>query len=237
MKAFLAKLALFLLIGALLFFLSAYAWGLCGYLDKKRVGFILNALPPWQKQELANALNFYYQNNIISKYTTAQLLHCDAESESIKRQFNWFHRSVPGTIMNEMPDYDEIVREALSTRVAEETFPKQASTVRLELLLWKSCEEDKPGDFTRKDAIGVSFGTASLALRIAAASLNPAVGLTITGASIVQASLSDPAKAIPGILCFLDIRFRNFSWCFLISWALSSLIFYQKKQDKKARKT
>lgn len=237
MKSFLLKTFIFGLAGLAFFLAWGWYWGLFGILEKQDFDRILSSFLPGQKQEMADALNYYYNKNLTAKYTSGYLLRCDPEPESIKKQFNWFYRSSPGAAVGRMPDYHEVVKSALSTQTDIKALPSAASTIKLETMLELIKTPSGYGIMTRKDAFGMGLGASSLAFSIFVSAFNPIAGAAFAAVSVTQASLSDPAKAIPGIITFKTIRCRNFSYCFLISWGLSVFMFYRRSAPVKAAKT
>lgn len=235
-KGFLIKTFIFCLVGLVLFLGWGWYWGLFGILERNDFDRILASFTPWQKQELADALNYYYNKNLTVKYTSGYILRCDPDEASIKRQFNWFYRSSPGAVVERMPDYHEVVRTALSTQVETKALPAASSTISMETMLEMLKTSSGYGIMTRKDAVGLGIGASSLAFSIFVSAFNPIAGAAFTAASLTQASLSDPAKAIPGIITFKKIRCRNFSYCFLISWGLSVFMFYRRSAPAKEEK-
>ena len=233
MKIFFIKLVLFFSIGFCLFFAWAYYWGLLGEINLKRFDLILCSLPPWQKRELADALNYYYNKNPLTRYTSGYILRCEPESKSIKRQFNWFHRNAASTVFTAMPGYHQIVLDALKTRGNGKEISGKPSTFQMELMLDKSGY----GFMTRKDGIGLGISAFSLAMKILVSAFNPFAGVAVTAVGLGQASLSDPAKAIPGIVTFMKIRSRDFSCSFLFSWGLCVFLFCRpsRKSSKKGK--
>ena len=231
MKKFFVKLALFFFIGFCLFFAWGYYWGLIGKISMKRFDLILSSLPPWQKRELADALNYYYNKNFLARYTSGYILRCDPESESIKRQFNWFHRDTASTIFAAMPDYHQVVFASLKTQISGKKIPECFSTFQMELMLEKSGY----GFMTGKDAIGLGISAFSLAMKILISAFNPFAGAAITVVGLGQASLSDPVKAIPAIVTFMKIRSRDFSCSFLLSWGFCVFLFYQPSLKRRRK--
>jgi hypothetical protein len=162
-------------------------------------------------------------------------------------QFNWFHRNTVSAMFNRMPGYHEVVRDALCSQTEWDETPLHASTFELELLLEELIKREGKSFMTNKDAFGLGMSLGSLALDIFGTAINPFVGLGITAINLTQSSLSDPAKAIPGILCFLNIRRRDLAYTFLLSWGASFLVlkitgklFFggkKSKSSKKSRKT
>ncbi len=234
LRKFLFKLSLFLLTGAVLLTGWAWFWGFFGVMTPSRTDFILHCLLPWQRKELADALNYYYDNNIISRHTIGYVLRCDSTVDSIKRQFNWFHRNAASATFKTMPSYHEVVYDALATQIKKKNIPANASTFQLETMLELAVADHGKKLLTRKDLIGMGIGTFSLGLRILAVAVNPWIGGALMGISIVQSSLSDSVKAIPGILTFMEIRGRNMSYCFLTSWFLCLILFFRPRLKAKA---
>jgi len=231
MLKIIVKLFLFLFIGSMLFCGWARFWGLYGKIGEKHFNIILTFLAPWQKKELADALNHYY-NTLVTKYTTGYLLRCTPDKVSIRRQFNWFYRSAAGTLVNTMPTYDELVRIAYGECGDSKEISDNISTFKIEMLLERKFRESGYGMMTGKDWIGLGIETLSLAVKILITSLNPIAGGAITLASAAYQSSSDPVKAVPGIVCFMNIRCRNFSVCFLSSWFCSLILFRRWKRKK-----
>jgi len=229
------NLFVFLLLGGLLLCGWGFAWGFHGALDKTHFNLLLMALPPWQRQELADSLNHYY-NTIVSKHTTGYVLRCDRSRESIKRQFNWFYRSAAGTMFNSMPDYDAVVRAAYKEVEDKRELPKDIPTWRVERMLENMFPNEDYDALTSKDTTGLCVSAASTAANLLISAVNPLLGLTTTAASAAYQSSSDPAKAIPGIIKFQKIRFKNFSICFLTSWAAVLLLFVRRGGGKKRRR-
>lgn len=231
MKKKLIKLALFLFIGFSLLFAWAYYWGILGEINQKRFDLVLASLTPWQKKEFADALNYYYNKNPVTRYTSGYILRCEATDESIKKQFNWFYRDAASAVFAAMPDYHLLVLDALKTQVKSKLIPEKPSTFQMELMLEKSGY----GFMTRKDAVGLGISAFSLTMKILIGAFNPFAGAAITAVGLGQASLSDPVKAIPGIITFMKIRSRNFSCSFLLSWGLCVFLFYRLPRKVKEK--
>jgi hypothetical protein len=211
-----------LLSGLATFAFWAYYWGLVGKIDRRRFDLILGSLPPWQKRELADALNHHY-SSVFNRYTKGLLLRCEPTAEGIRSQFNWFHRNTLTTAIAPMPDYHEVVREALGTQVKKSSVPGGAPTLVLEGMLWEATRTSASGRGTAKDTVALGLGTVITGTKLAVTGLNPYVSLGLTGVNLVHSSLSDPAKSVPGIVCLLGIRLRNFAVCFLSSWVFLAL--------------
>lgn len=235
MRIFLFKTLIFLLMGTGLFIFWGNYWAMWGKIDKKAFHRILVSMPPWQKKELAEALNYYYRTSLVDRYTKGLVLCCSPEPESIKKQFNWYYRNTVDNAFNEMPHYHEIVRDALAHQQTDDMLPADASTFELELILEKALGGEY-SSMTRKDGVGLGISAISMGLRIFAASINPFVGVGVTAVSVAQMSMSDMTKLLPAIICFMNIRNRNFSYTFLLSWGLCVFLFYRpraKKDDSK----
>jgi len=94
----------------------------------------------------------------------------------------------------------------------------------------------------------MALSAISLGLRIVAYSVNPVIGASLTVISMINASRSDIAKAIPAVICFMQIRCRNFIYSvILLCLIFTVMIFYadvgknkksvkKGKQKKKAKK-
>ncbi len=212
-----------MVMGVLLFFLSGTYWGVWGTIGEKHFDLILSSLPPWQKQELADALNYYYNHNAVSRNTTGLVLRCSANRESIKKQFNWFYRNAAAAAITPMPTYHQIVRGAYNDAFRGEIHRlSYESTLDYELALAKRYK--KSNYFTRKDMVGFGMGGANAGLRLTSVTINPFLGAAMAMLSLIQASLSDTMKAIPGIICFMQIRCWNFIYTFAALWAITGII-------------
>ncbi len=221
-------------------------WGMWGKISRNHNDLMLNSLPSWQKVELANALNYYYNNNIAIKYTSGYLLRCKPTTLSINRQFNWFYRNAISAVTNEMPSYHALVADAYRSIADSPSDLSHISTMELELAIATRCREQP--FMTGKDMTDLALSIISLSVRIIVFSINPIVGASLTAISLINASRSDIAKAIPGIICFMQIRCRNFIYSFVILWGFFTfLVFYfdgdkqveekaTSKPDKKAPK-
>jgi len=205
-------------------------WGMWGKISRNHNDLMLNSLPPWQKKELVNALNYYYNNNIAVKYTSGYLLRCKPTTISINRQFNWFYRNAISAVTNELPSYHALVADAY--RSIEDSPPdlSRISTMELELAIATQCQELP--FMTGKDMTDLTLSIISLSVRIIAFSINPIVGASLTAISLINASRSDIAKAIPGIICFMQIRCRNFTYSFVILWGFFTFLVFYFDGDK-----
>ncbi|MCF6175598.1 MAG: hypothetical protein L3J71_07515 [Victivallaceae bacterium] len=205
-------------------------WGMWGKISRNHHDLMLKSLMPWQKQELANALNYYYDNNIAVKYTTGYLLRCDPSAASINRQFNWFYRNAISAVTSEIPPYHELVAEAY--RSVEESPPdlSRISTMELELAIAAKCQ--KAPFMTGKDITDLALSTISLGIRIVAYSVNPILGVSLTVISLINAGRSDISKAIPGIICFMQIRCRNFIYSIILLWGFFTFLVFRFDRDK-----
>ena len=212
-------------------------WGMWGKINRPHSDLMLNSLAPWQKSELANALNYYYDNNIAVKYTSGYLLRCKPTTISINRQFNWFYRNAISAVTSEMPAYHSLIAAAYCSIEDSPPDLSHISTMELELAIATRCQELP--FMTGKDMSDLALTIISLGVRIIAFSINPIVGASLTVISLINASRSDIAKAIPGIICFMQIRCRNFIYSSIMLWGFFIfLVFYfaNNKQDKKKSK-
>ncbi len=224
-------------MGVLLFFLSGTYWGVWGIIGEKHFDLILASMPPWQKKELADALNYYYNNNLISRNTTGVLLRCSPDTAGIKKQFNWFYRNAATAAFSPMPTYHQVVKEAYADAFRGEVYRLvYESTLDYELALARKYK--KSDYFTRKDMTGFAIGGVSAGLRLSTVTINPFLGAAMTMLSLIQASLSDTMKAIPGIICFMQIRCWNFIYTFAALWFLSgiAMIFFGRGKGKGKKK-
>jgi hypothetical protein len=200
-------------------------WGMWGKISRNHNDLLLNSLLPWQKQEVASAVNYYYNNNIAIKYTSGYLLRCDASTSSIKRQFNWFHRNALSAALNDISSYHDVVASAYRSIEDDPPDLTRISTMELELAIAARCKDR--AFFTGKDLSDLALSAVSLTLRIVAYSINPIFGASLTVISLINAARSDIAKAIPGIICFMQIRCRNFIYSVILLWGFFTwLIFY-----------
>jgi hypothetical protein len=234
-KYWIKKIIELLFIAVIVVAVCGTYWGMWGKISKNHNDLLLNSLLPWQKKELADALNYYYNNNIAVKYTSGYLLRCDPSTVSIKRQFNWFYRNAISAVANDMPPYHELVSDAY--RSIDDSPPdlSRISTMELELAIAAKCRD--AAFMTGKDITDIALSVVSLGVRIVAYSVNPILGASLTVISLINAARSDIAKAIPGIICFMQIRCRNFIYSVIILWGLFAwLIFYFDQNKAKKRK-
>jgi hypothetical protein len=226
------KLTGFMLTGAMLFFLLGSYWGMWGRISAKHFDLLLTTMTPWQKTELADALNYYYNRNFITRHTSGYILRCSNSSESMKSQFNWFYRDAVSATVSSMPDYHTIVKEAFASSFGDEFHPRPDDTFKYELALARKYKNGAFLPFTGKDAVGWGFSAVSLTVRIAAWGINPIFGAALSLASLIQSAMSDINKAIPGIITFMQIRSRNFLYSFAILWGLSGWFIIKAKTFK-----
>lgn len=232
MKYWLKKIVELLFIAIIVVVVCGTYWGMWGKISRPHYDLLLNSLLPWQKQELANAMNYYYGNNIVVKYSTGYLLRCKASSESITRQYNWFYRNAISATASEMPAYHKIVVAAY--RSIEKSPPdlSRRSTMELELAIAAKCHN--AAFMTNKDISDIALSAVSLGIRIVAYSVNPILGASLTVIGLINAARSDISKAIPGIICFMQIRCRNFSYSVILLWGFFALlIFHFDRSPKK----
>ena len=224
-KYWVTKIIELLFIAIIVVAVSGTYWGMWGKISRNHNDLLLSSLLPWQKKELANALNYYYNNNIAVKYTSGYLLRCDASTSSIKRQFNWFHRNALSAALNDMSSYHDVVADAYRSIEETPSDLSRISTMELELAIATRCKD--AAFFTGKDLSDLALSAISLGLRIVAYSINPLFGASLTVISLINAARSDIAKAIPGIICFMQIRCRNFIYSVILLWGFFAwLIFY-----------
>lgn len=231
-KNFTIKLTGFMLTGAMLFFLLGTYWGMWGRISAKHFDLLLTSMTPWQKTELADALNYYYNQNFITRHTSGYILRCSNSSESIKSQFNWFYRDAASATVSSMPDYHTIAKTAFASSFGDALHPRPDDTFKYELELAQKYKHGIFSSFTRKDAVGWGFSAVSLTVRIAAWGINPLLGAALSLASLTQSAMSDINKAIPGIITFMQIRSRNFLYSFAILWSLSGWFIIKAKTFK-----
>ena len=227
-KYWLQKLSELLFMGIIVIITCGSYWGMWGKIGKTQNRLILYSLPPWQKQELARALNYYYNKNPVVKYSSGYLLRCQPSVTSIEKQFNWFYRNSFSAAIHSMPAYHTIVTAAYRSISKQPTNLKRYSTIELELVIAEKCHQSP--FMTRKDISDIALSAISLGVRIIAYSINPILGTSLTVIGLINAARSDISKAVPGIICYMQIRCRNFIYSVLILFSFFTwLIFYMEK--------
>ena len=231
---FLKRLILFVFMECVFVFASLFYWGFYGQVHEKRFEYMVKSLPQSQKEQLSDALNFYY-NRGIAKYSTGMFLRCEPETESIINQFLWFNRSTFTYYASSNPSYHEAVVEALDYFDLIEDGEEEQSTYSLERKLIRWYEEQQQGSLTDKDRNSFLWSLIDAGTSFLAGSSTP-VGLSVTALNILHKAGSDPAKAIPAIVVFKHQREMNSFWTigFLtIINLLSIFIFIRIKKGKK----
>ena len=163
-----------------------------------------------QKEQLSEALNFYY-NRGIAKYSSGLLLRCEAETQSIIDQFLWFNRSTFTYYASGNPSYHEAVVEALDYFDLLEEGDEEQGTYYLErkLIRWQEKQENQ--NFTDKDKNSFLWTLVDTGTSLIAGSSTP-VGLSVSALALLHKAGSDPAKAIPAIVVFKKQREINSFW-------------------------
>lgn len=205
------RLFLFIAIEALIVFSMLYCWGFYGQVHEERFKYMVKYLPQKQKEQLSDALNFYY-NRGLAKYSTGLILRCKPETQSIIDQFLWFNENTFTYYTNDTPSYHELVAAALDYFDLLEDDEEKLGTYYLERKLIRWHDKQAVGSLTDKDKNSFLFSLIDTGTSLFLGSTTP-VGLSVTALSLLQKAGSDPAKAIPAIVVFKKQREHNFLWC------------------------
>lgn len=204
---------------------SLWAWGFTGQVNEKRLRWMVSVLPPFQKEQLATGLNFYYDQTA-AKYTRGLFLKCDADTESMLKQFAWFHRNTFTYYMKGEPPYHEILVSTVDYfDIMDEDEAENLSTYRLEskLIYWQT--EKQKRVITDKDKSDLLLTLVDFGTSLLIGGTSPA-GLSVAAISMLSKASSDPAKCVPAIVVFHKIRVLNLSVTIGVL-TLFSLIFCQ----------
>ena len=176
-----------------------------------------------QKQQLADSLNFYYDHGI-AKYSKGLVLRCTPESESILKQFSWFHRNTITYYLASPPDYHDILSSTVDFfEIIPEEEAQELSSSRLEtkIIYWQ--QQTEADSTTVKDKQDMLITLVDLGSSLFVASTSP-IGLSISAAALLSKAGSDPAKSIPAIVVFQKIRSQNLVFSILSLSFLTLLI-------------
>ncbi|NQZ58556.1 MAG: hypothetical protein HRT88_13955, partial [Lentisphaeraceae bacterium] len=201
-------------------------WGFCGEIGPRRFRIIVKSLSYGQKEELSEALNFYY-NRGLAKYTSGVLLRCEAKTDSILEQFSWFHRNTLTYYAKGDPAYHEIIQSTLEYfELAEDEELEWLSTSQMErrLIYWEKKKSAEEG-MTEKDKTAILLSLLDVGASLAISSSTP-IGFSVTLLSYLHKSGSDPAKTVPAIVVFHRLRTGNFIYTLCVLTLLSVLLSY-----------
>lgn len=225
------RLCLFIFLEANFVFCTLYFWGFYGQVQEKRFEYMVEYLSEPQKEQLSEALNFYY-NRGVAKYSTGILLRCEPETESIINQFLWFNRSAFTYYTSGNPSYHEAVVAALDYFDLLEDGDEEQNTYYLErkLIRWHNGQLER--SLTDKDKNSFLWTLLDAGTSLIAGSSTP-VGISVTALSLLQKAGSDPAKAIPAIVVFKKQRENNAFWTIGILTAVNlfiTMLFIRSKK-------
>ena len=236
-KLFWKRFILFILIEAGIVVSTLFFWGFIGQISSHHFRSIVTATTPQQKKTLCHALNFYYDQGL-AKYSKGLVLKCEPETESLIKQFSWFHRSTITFYLREDPSYHEILVASVDYfDILDDDEAEKFNSYRLEskLIYWQQ-KHHKQSSLTGKDKNDLLVSLVDLGVSLFVSSTSP-VGLGMTAFSFLSKSGSDPAKTIPAIVVFNKIRTQNLSLSIIILTLLNSLfcclLIRQKKPKKK----
>lgn len=225
------KFFCFFILEGLVIFGSLWAWGFTGQVNEKRLRAIVSVLPPFQKEQLAMGLNFYYEQTA-AKYTRGLFLSCEPETESMLKQFAWFHRNTFTYYMKGEPPYHEILVSTIDYfDIMDEDEAEKLSTYRLEskLIYWQT--EKQKEVITDKDKSDLLLTLVDFGTSLFLGGTTP-VGLSVAAVSLLSKASSDPAKCVPAIVIFHKIRVLNLSVTLgvltLLNLILCQLLFRKK---------
>ena len=201
-------------------------WGLYGQMGNNHVQLVLYSLLPMQKQELAKALNFHYQNTFVRKYTKGLVLSCEPNVASITKQFNWFYRNSISSQFNELPDYHTLVKATLDDLNGGATVPiKNPSTYELESSLIHYSQLYDDGQYTEKDGRSNFLAQLGLGVKYTLATILPEASLAISAVGTVHDMLPDPEKLVPGVHCLQRLRLTNWFYSAGLLWLLIMMLY------------
>ena len=223
MSRFIVKFTGFIVLGVLLFFLSGTYWGVWGEINTPHFDLILASLPPWQKQELADALN---SSSPDYGYGLAvRPPHCPPTADGIADQLVWFYRN-PGApaLKNSIPTYHQIVREiytrAFRNEISRITYD---STIDYELALARKYRQDR-GPIDRLSQLKREPAEVKPGFNLTSATVNPFVGAAMKVLTLIRNAQDDAARAVPGIVDFMRLRCWNFIYTFAALWLLAGVV-------------
>ena len=223
-KVFWKRFSLFIFLEIIVIAISLYAWGFIGKIGASRFSTMVTCLRPQQKVQLAKALNFYYDHGF-AKYSKGLVLKCDPETDSILKQFSWFHRNSISYYLTDTPDYHDILVSTVDYfDILDDDEAENLNSYRLEtkLIYWQS-EQDLQSTFTDKDKTDMLITLIDLGTSLFLTSSSPA-GLTVSAIAFLSKAGSDPAKSLPAIIVFNKMRTNNLILSLLIL-SLANFIF------------
>ena len=207
---------------------SGWYWGIFGKIGKTRTTVIFYSLIPSQKQALADELNFHYRNTLLRKYTKGVVLSCEPNVDSIRKQFNWFHRNTVSSQLSDMPDYHTIVTETLQTLNRGAVVPiKNPSTSELEYSLM-NYSRHKDAEYTEKDERSDFLTKLGLGVKYSIGAALPEASLAISTVGIVHDMLPDSEKLVPAIICLQKIRLTNWLYTAAGLWLIIMLLYIKR---------
>lgn len=224
-----SSLKRFLLISTLWLFIilivTGRFWGIWGTVGKVQSSIILHSLLPYQKKELADALNFHYKNTTLRRCTKGLILSCKPNVESILQQFNWFYRNTISSSINSFPGYHTIIKDTIHELNGGAVIPiKKPSTFELESIIIEY--EKKYGDtnYTEKDKNSDHLTQLCLLLKYGFIIVVPEISLTVSVIGLAHDMDADMEKLVPAIECFQHIRILNWLFSSALLWLFILLI-------------
>ncbi|MDD3117916.1 MAG: hypothetical protein PHQ27_01935 [Victivallales bacterium] len=251
MKRMMIGAAGFLVMGVLWFFLAGTYWGVWGEIGPGHFTLILKSLPSWQKYELAEALNTPTAAAMAG--VRARAPYCVATTAGIAGQINWFFRHLDTPVAAAgTPSYSRLVREVYY-RVFRHEFGRMRyeSTIDYELAL---ARRYRSGNNSLSPAPSTAAGAAGTAVdarsgsSLPSAAINPFLGAVAQTLLRFRETRDDAARVVPGIVCFMRLRCRNFIYTFAALWLLTGVVMVligcrgggkdkKKKKKKKSGKS
>lgn len=212
--------------------LCLFCWGFLGKVSFKHFAGMIKVLPQSQKVLLATSLSFYY-NQGLAKYSRGLLLECKPETESIVKQFSWFHRNTFTYYLKDPPSYHEILASTVDYfEIMDESEAEPLNSYRLEskLIYWHTANQHS-GYVTSKDKSDLLLSLIDFGVNLFVSTTSP-VGLSAAAISLLSKAGSDPAKCLPAIVVFHKLRVQNLTvsiLCLTLLNLLACFILFRKK--------
>lgn len=213
---------------------STYVWGFWGEIGARHCRLMVMCLMPFQKDNLATALNEYYSGGII-RSSKGFLLKCQPETDDILEQFDWFTRGAIGSkVTFHAPDYHDVVLKVVHAADVPDWYDSEKlPTWMNEALLWHHCRTWKQPAQTGKDRVALALSVLSLTIRFTGA-VHPVVGAFVSGMGVINSMRADPIKAVPGVIVFLKIRATNALVMTASLWIMQIVLLIKWKQRRSA---
>jgi len=222
-KVFGKRFCIFIIFEAIAIYAALFCWGFTGKVDSKRFHYMVKFMSSTQKEQLATALNFYYDHGI-AKYSKGLVLKCNADTDSIIKQFSWFHRNAITYYLASAPDYHDILLSTVDYfEIGENEDLEKLSSSRLEskIIYWQN--QQNTDTMTSKDKNDMLITLVDLGGSLFLSTTSP-IGLSISAAALLSKAGSDPAKSVPAIVVFHKIRSQNLMITLLLFSALSFIL-------------